>query len=99
MAETKKTTFTKAEFLTETKFAKKYSIPKALVTQAVLVLYKLNKQAKAPSGVMTPIVIRNRNAHGAASRYLIYPLFHNVVLDEVKKQEKILAKQTKGAEK
>ena len=96
MAESKKETFTKAEFLTETKFAKKYGIPKELVTKTVLMLYKTNKQVKAPSGVMTPVVVRNRASHGSTSRYLIHPLFHDVVLDEVKKQEKILAKQAKS---
>ena len=99
MAEIKKTSFTKAEFLTEVKFAKKYSISKDLVSAAVLALYKKNKQIKTPSGILTPVVIRNRASHGGNSNYLIHPLFHEEVLKEIKNQEKLLLKQAKVIEK
>lgn len=96
MAESKKITFTKAEFLTETKFAKKYGIPKELVSLAVRALYKQNKQAKTPSGNLTPVIVRNRNAYAGNSSYLIHPLFHDIVIAEVEKQKKLLEKKPKG---
>lgn len=99
MAENKKTSFTKAEFLTEVKFAKKYSISKELVSAAVLVLYKKNKLIKTSSGILTPVIIRNRASHATNSQYLIHPLFHEEVLKEIKTQEKMLLKQAKVIEK
>ena len=95
MPESKKTSFTKAEFLTETKFAKKYSIPRELVSAAINALYKQNKQLKSPAGISTPVIVRNRASHGTGSRYLVHPLFHDVVLNEIKKQEKLLEKHIK----
>ena len=99
MTISKKTTFTKAEFLTPDKFAKKYGIPKGLVESAVMSLYKKNKEIKTQHNNLTPVIIRNRATHSTSARYLIFPLAHEIVLKEIESQKNLLLKQQKGNEK
>ena len=99
MTISKKTTFTKAEFLTPDKFSKKYGIPKQLVEMAVTSLYKKNKEIKTLHNNLTRVIIRNRSTHSTSARYLIFPLAHDVVLKEIENQKNILLKQQKGIQK
>ena len=99
MPESKKEKFTKADFLTATKFAKKHSVSRELVYAAMGALYKRNKQMKNTNGVLTPVIIANRNAHDYHSRYLAHPSYHDIILNEVEKQQNFLNKRTQGTEK
>lgn len=100
MTENKKEIFTKADFLTPSKFSKKYNIPSRLVTLAASVLYKKNTSAKTKSGNLTPVVVKNRSTHNStSSQYQIHPAFHSIVLKEIETQKRLEAKKAKGAEK
>ena len=102
MALSKKEAFTKADFLTVTKFAIKYGINKnerGLVQDAFSTLFKKNKQARTNSGIITPVIISDRHAHDITSRYRAHPLFHDIVLNEIEKQRVFAAGKAKGAAK
>ena len=97
MVVNKKTTFTKAEFLTPTQFGKKYDIPNQLVLQAFLALDKKRKCGKTYTGNLTSIIVKNRSSHNKMSGYFAHPLFHDVVLEEIDKQRPLFLNKQKGS--
>ena len=102
MVLSKKEAFTKADFLTVTKFAIKYGINKnerGLVQDAFCKLFKRNKQARTNSGIFTPVIISDRHAHDITSRYRAHPQFHDIILNEIEKQRIFAAEKAKGAAK
>ena len=98
MAFNKKATFTKAEFLTATKFGKKYGISNQLALKAFVSLYKQGRCAKTDHSNLTSVITRNRASHREISCYLAHPLFHDIILNEIEKQKKLLQQKGKSNE-
>lgn len=73
MAETKKTLFTKADFLTAAKYAKKYNVAKDKVLELMTKLYR-NRVTIPGDGQERCIIARNGSTSNVGSRYTIHPL-------------------------
>lgn len=103
MTENKTGNITIKEYLTQTKFAKKYGIDthnKDKMASLSRAMKKLNGlYAKNPSGNETQIVYKNHKCHNGTSSWLVPPFFEKRVLAEYENQELIKAKKAKGAEK
>ena len=73
MAVSQTTTFTKADFLTAAKYAKKFNVAKDLVLDLMTKLY--NKHVVIPGDIQERnIIARNGNTKNVGSRYTIHPL-------------------------
>ena len=88
MAENINKKYTKKDFLTKTDFAKKYNIKPAFLNQAIGFLYRQHIHAKNNTGALVPVIVR------LDAR--IHPLFHDIIIEQAKKFEKLSLQKQKG---
>ena len=69
--------FTKSDFLTAHKYAKKYNVGKEKVEQMIRRLRGVNMP-----GTLTPYIIRNRKSHNSGSDY-IHPRAEKLIRDMI----------------
>lgn len=102
MPESKKEAYNRAAFKTIKQFKTMYNIGKAddqVVSDAVHAIYKRNTKVNNPTGKPIPVVSRKSRSHNGDSAFLICPMGHDIILEEIEKHKKLAAKKAKGAEK